>query len=366
MRFEHVHIAAVGLDQPPAAPAEGFLGDAVGGVVTSEEVEAELAAVYGPLNLHPGRIELMSGIRERRFYAAGTRPSSIATSAGRRALEAARALGVTREHLGQLVFASVCRDFLEPASASVVHHELELEHHTSNFDLSNACLGFVDGMVLSANLIESGVIPAALVVAGEDGGPLVRETVRHLVAAGANRKQLKRAVASLTIGSGGAAMVLCHADLLGHLGPHDRPPRLWGAARRAATEHNVLCQGDTSASGGGPLMETDSEALLVAGIALARETFGDFQASTGWELGDIQRVVTHQVGKAHRRALLDGVGLDEARDFPTVETLGNMGSVSLPMTYALSLEDEPARDSAHTALLGIGSGLNCTMLAVRP
>lgn len=366
MRFEHVHIAAVATDLPPAEPAGGFLGSESAGAVTSEAVEAELAPLYERLRLHPGRIELMSGIRERRFYGAGERPSAIAARAGARALAAARRLGVTREHLGQAVFSSVCRDFLEPASASVVHHALELEHHTASFDLSNACLGFVDGMVLSAHLIETGVMPAALVVAGEDGGPLVRETVRHLLAGAATRKDLKRAVASLTIGSGGAAMVLCHADLLAHLGPHDRPPRLWGAARRAATEHNDLCQGDTAAGGGGPLMETDSEALLLAGVALARETWLDFGASTGWDVEDVERVVTHQVGRAHRKALLEGIGLDEDLDFPTVETLGNIGSVSLPLTWARSLEDDPARDRMRTALLGIGSGLNCTMLAVRP
>ena len=363
MRFESVHIAAVAHDLPPADPGQGFLAAKVGGRVTSLDVEAELADLYARLRLHPGRIELMSGIRERRFYAAGTRPSEIATRAGARALAQARDLGITREHLGQLVFSAVCRDFLEPATASVVHHALELEHRAPRFDLSNACLGFADGMVLAANLIETGVIPAALVVAGEDGGPLVRETVRHLVEGEASRKDLKRAIASLTIGSGGAAMVLAHRSLF-DMDQADLPPRLWGANRRAATEHNVLCQGDTNGSAG-PLMETDSEALLVAGVALARETWSDFQASTGWTADDVERVITHQVGSAHRRALLDGLGLETARDFPTVETLGNIGSVSLPLTYALSIEDEPERSGARTALLGIGSGLNCAMLAVQ-
>lgn len=352
MRFESVHLAAVAYDLPP--------DDCV---VTSLALEARLAPLYERFSLHAGRIELMSGISERRHYPPGTRPSTIASRAGARALAIAQGLGIPKAAIGQLFFGSVCRDFLEPASASVVHHALGLGHQTPSFDLSNACLGFANSMVLAAHLIESRAIPAALVVAGEDGGPLVERTIARLLEPGTTRRDLKRAVASLTIGSGGAAMVLAHRDLLGAHAA--KTPRLVAAAQRSATEHNDLCQGDQAAEGG-LLMETDSEALLLAGVALAKETWGEFQALTGWDADACERIVTHQVGSAHRRALLDGLGLDATRDFPTVETLGNIGSVSLPITYALGREAGFLEAESQTALLGIGSGLNCSMLAVAP
>lgn len=352
MQFESVHIAATAIDLPGEEQ-----------LVTSVALEARLAPVYERFSLHAGRIELMSGIAERRHYPAGTRPSAIATRAGERALAAAAELGIHRSAIGQLLFASVCRDFLEPATASVVHHALGLPHTAPSFDLSNACLGFANSMVLGAHLIETRAVPAVLVVAGEDGGPLVERTIEALLEPGVTRKDLKRAVASLTIGSGGAAMVLAHKDALG---PHAAGlPRLVAAAQRAATEHNELCQGD-SAAGGGQLMSTDSEALLEAGVALARETWTEFQARTGWDAESTERVITHQVGSAHRRALLTGLGLDDAKDFPTVQTLGNIGSVSLPLTYAKAVESGFIQLHHRTALLGIGSGLNCSMLAIAP
>lgn len=344
MRFQSVHIAAASYDLPDAD-----------GVRTSLELEAELAPVYERFNLSAGRLELMSGIRERRHYPPGTRPSAIATRAGARALEAAALHGIGREHLDLMVFGAVCRDFLEPATASVVHRALALAPHTTSFDLSNACLGFANAMLLAAAQIEAGQIRAALVVAGEDGGPLVRRTLADLLQEGTTRKDLKRALASLTIGSGGAAMVLCHRDLA------PSTPRLTCGVARAATEHNELCQGD-HAEGGGLAMETDSEALLVAGIELAQRTWQDFAAEAG--PAPFERVVTHQVGSAHRRALLAGVGLAPELDFPTVETLGNIGSVSLPLTYARAREAGFIAPEHRTAMLGIGSGLNCMMLAV--
>jgi 3-oxoacyl-[acyl-carrier-protein] synthase-3 len=75
-------------------------------------------------------------------------------------------------------------------------------------------------------------------------------------------------------------------------------------------------------------------------------------------------VVTHQVGVAHRRLLLSTLGLDESLDFPTVEHLGNMGSVSLPLSFHQALEQGFIHPGERVALLGIGSGLHCMMLAI--
>jgi 3-oxoacyl-[acyl-carrier-protein] synthase-3 len=41
-----------------------------------------------------------------------------------------------------------------------------------------------------------------------------------------------------------------------------------------------------------------------------------------------------------------------------------MGSVSLPITMALSIEAGHVQRAEKLALLGIGSGLNCLMLGV--
>jgi 3-oxoacyl-[acyl-carrier-protein] synthase-3 len=68
--------------------------------------------------------------------------------------------------------------------------------------------------------------------------------------------------------------------------------------------------------------------------------------------------VTHQVGKAHTQALFDAVGLDPAKNYSTFETLGNVGSVSLPITYAMARADGRAVPGSSTLLMGIGSGLS--------
>jgi acyl-CoA:acyl-CoA alkyltransferase len=326
-------------------------------VVRSEALELGLAPLYARLGLSVGRLELMTGIRERRFFAPGTRPSAKAAEAAELALRESR---IDRARIGCLIYGAVCRDFLEPASASIVHSRLGLPPDCLLFDITNACLGFCDGLVTLATLIEGRQIEAGLVVAAEDGRALVEATLAALLAdPRTGKRELKAAFASLTIGSGAAAAVLAHRSIAKH-----PSRRLLGALARSATEQVELCHGEQRAGSSGPLMETDSEGLLLAGNALAGATFERFTAELGWTREDIDRVVTHQVGVAHRRLLFASLELDPALDFPTVETFGNVGSVSLPLTYALACEQGFIRRGQRVAMLGIGSGLNCLMLGV--
>ncbi|MCB0901593.1 MAG: 3-oxoacyl-ACP synthase III, partial [Actinobacteria bacterium] len=73
-----------------------------------------------------------------------------------------------------LVDTSVCRARLEPSSAVFVHDALDLPSSCLNFDLSNACLGFVNGMQLAGTMIDSGQIEYALIVDAE-GSRLIQE-----------------------------------------------------------------------------------------------------------------------------------------------------------------------------------------------
>jgi 3-oxoacyl-[acyl-carrier-protein] synthase-3 len=317
MQFESVHLPAFSHVLPEER-------------VTSDDLERRIAPVYERLGLSIGRLEFMSGIRERRFWPPGTRPSSVAAAAGEIALDRS---GIDRKKIGCLIHSAVCRDFMEPATASVVHAQPQMSATCQAFDLSNACLGFANAMMVIASMIERGEIEAGLVVTGEDGRPLVEETLRMLVEGeGVGRDAVKRAYASLTIGSGAAACVLTHRSVT------DRPRRLLGGASRAACEHVDLCSGDRQAGAAGPLMETDAEALLQAGNALALGTWRAFASEIGWSIADVDRIVTHQVGVVHKRLLFETIGFDHERDFTTVETLGNVGSASLPITLSMALE----------------------------
>jgi 3-oxoacyl-[acyl-carrier-protein] synthase-3 len=346
MRFSNVCLEAVGYHLPDR-------------VVSSDKLEERMAPLYERLKLPAGRLELMSGIRERRFWEDGTSPSKVAAKAGEDAF--AKTL-IDRRRIGCLISASVCRDFLEPATASVVHDLLKLPAASQVFDISNACLGVLNGMIHVASQIDQGHIEAGLIVAGEHGGPLVDNTVRRLLAdAGMTRDGIKASFASLTIGSAAVAVLLTHRDISG------TGHRLLGGVSRAATRFNHLCRGneDPDAEGRGrPFMETDSERLMKEGCQLAGETWTAARGVLGWSNEQVDRVFCHQVGAMHRKLLYSTLGLDPAKDFSTLEFLGNTGAASLPVTLAMGHECRPIEKGQRVVLLGIGSGLNCLMLGL--
>ena len=328
-------------------------------IVTSVEIEDRLAPLYDRLKLPQGRLELMSGIRERRFWGKEVLPSEVATLAGEKAIAQS---GVDPEQIGCLISASVCRDFLEPSTASVIHNNLKLPGEAFVFDVSNACLGVLNGMSIIASMIEQNQIEAGLVVAGENGGPLVNNTIETLLARkDITRNETKSSFASLTIGSSAVGVVLAHEKIAkqGH--------RLAGGGSMAETQFNHLCRGNDDSGAGGdwsPLMDTDSETLMQEGCRLAGKTWARTREVLGWSNEEINRVFCHQVGKGHRKLMYEKVGLDPEKDFSTLEFLGNTGSASLPTTLAMGIEKKVLKSGDKAALLGIGSGLNCLMMGV--
>jgi len=339
MRYRKVCLEAIGYTLPDE-------------VVTTDELEHRLAPIYERLQLPHGRLELMTGIRERRFFPPGTAPGSIDIESGEKAIQVSE---IDRQEIGALIHGSVCRDFLEPATACHVHHRLRLPADCMIYDVSNACLGVLSGVIQIANMIELGQIRAGLVVGTECGRPLVENTIERLNEdCSITRKNIKSLIASLTIGSGSVAMLLCAEDL------SQTNTHLNVAAVRAQTQHHQLCRSE----GLKDFMHTDSEQLLHAGIATGAATFSQFLAEASWQSEEIDKTICHQVGVAHRKLLFDALGLDPKIDFSSFDTLGNTGAVALPITLALALEAGHIRPNDRLALLGIGSGINCQMFGI--
>ena len=342
MKFSRVCLHSFGYELPP-------------NVVTSADIERQLAPVYERLKLPEGRLELMSGIRSRRFWDTGSLPSQGAILAGRKALLAS---GIHASAMDFLAFTSVSRDMMEPATASFVHRSLGLAPHCQIFDISNACLGFLNGMIILANMIELGQVRYGLIVAGETAEGLVQSTIAHLLTdTTLTRKSIKPAFASLTIGSGAVALVMGNRKL------KDTGHRLVAGSCRANTCHNDLCQGGQNAEQG-TLMSTDSELLLTEGVETARMCWQSFLQESGWEKDSIDQFFCHQVGRAHAQQLFSTLELDPARNFETLPVLGNVGSVSAPITMAMGIEKGKLKAGQRGAILGIGSGINSLMLGI--
>lgn len=345
MKYSKVHLASLGYELAPV-------------VITSAELESRLEPLYKALRFAPGQLQALTGIRERRWWEPGYPLSRGAAAAGQKALESG---GVKPDDVGTLIYAGVCREQFEPATACRVAASLGIGGKTEIFDVSNACLGVLNGILEIANRIELGQIRAGLVVSCESAREINDIMIGRMLAE-KNMAQFASAVATLTGGSGAVAVLLTDGSFPGNAGH-----RLLGGVTRAAPEHNNLCLWGVTPDGNGKYMQTmstDAVNVMNFGVELGRRTWAAFLPEVGWQGSEVNRVVCHQVGSAHQSAILKTLGIPVEKDFTTFEYLGNMGTVSLPLTLAIAAEREEILAGERVGLLGIGSGLNCLMLGV--
>ena len=346
MRYTRVFIDAIGYELAPV-------------VVGSDELEARLRPVYDALRIPPGQLEALTGIVERRWWDAGYPLSSGAVAAARHALEG---IDIRPDQIEVLIYGGVCRELFEPATACRVADGVGVGPDTTIHDVSNACLGALTGMVDVANRIELGQIRAGMVVSCETAREINDIAIARMLDA-PSMDGFRESLATLTGGSGAVAIVLSDGSF-----DNKTRRRLLGGVARTAPQFHALCRWGMERIGAPAAFEqfmaTDSIAVLKHGVELGSKTWKAFLSTMGWAADQVDRVICHQVGSGHRDTVLGALGIDPARDFSTYPHLGNIGTVSVPLTAAVAEERDFLRPGDRVGWLGIGSGLNCLMLGL--
>ncbi|MGJ4730082.1 3-oxoacyl-ACP synthase III [Luteimonas sp. SDU101] len=336
MLFQHVAIAGLAHIDAPRR-------------LSSAEINERLKPTLERLGIKIDVLGDIAGIHSRYLWEEDVQASDVATLAGVKALADA---GIDPDKVGLLVNTSVSRDYLEPSTASIVSGNLGLPDTCQNFDVANACLAFINGMDIASRMIERGEIDYALIVDGETADLAYEKTLERLTSADATEEQFRNELATLTLGSGAAAMVLARAELA------PGAPRYKGGVTRAATEWNKLCRGNLDG------MVTDTRMLLIEGIKLSQKTFGAAKQALGWVAEELDQFVIHQVSKVHTAAFTKAIGIDPKKVLTIFGEHGNIGPASVPIVLSKLREMGRLKKGDRVALLGIGSGLNCSMAEV--
>ncbi|GAA4432464.1 3-oxoacyl-ACP synthase III [Georgenia halophila] len=313
-------------------------------VVTSAEFEDRLAESRSRLRLPRNLLERVSGVRERRWWDEGTDFEDMAAEAGSKALAEA---GVDPDDVGLLINTSVCRNQLEPSVAVRIHDRMGLSTRALNFDITNACLGFINGVQMASAMIDAGQIDNAVIVNAEDVRRTQEDTIARLSHDGATRQDFTDQFASLTLGDGAAAAVVGRAS--------DRPDghRVLGGVARAGTEHHRLCVGSFGK------MTTDTKNLLTKGLKLVVDAWREAEEDS-WDWSSLDRYVTHQISTPYTKAIIEAVDLDPDLVPITFDRWGNVGPAAIAMT--LSEQADTLSPGDRVMCLGVGSGLNTAML----
>lgn len=344
MRYQKVFVNTIGYELPLE-------------VVSTRSLEEALRPVYQTLKIPLGQLELLTGIRERRWWPRHFKISDGAILAGQKALDQ---LGLKGSDVDVLIYAGVCRDYFEPATACRIAAELGLKDEAAVFDISNACLGVLNGMIDIANRIELGQAQIGLVVSCESARELNEDTLHQLLQ-NPDLANFRSSIATFTGGSGASAVVLSNQASLG------QAHRLLGAVMRNDSQNHELCRWGVKRlrqTVFEQFMITDAINVMKHGVVLGLKTWQALMIELGWRVDLVDKIIAHQVGQSHRKSVLSALGLGENKDFMTFPLLGNMGTVSLPLTAAMADEGGFLLPKDQVGWLGIGSGLNCLMLGL--
>jgi len=346
MKYTKVFIDAIKYVLPPV-------------VVSTKELELRLKPLYERLHIAVGQLEALTGVIERRWWKEGSSITEGATAAARQALLASN---VQPHEIGALVYTGVCREQFEPATACKIASEIGVGDDASVYDISNACLGTLNGILDVANRIELGQIRAGLVVSCETARE-INETMVARMLEEKNMENFKLSLATLTGGSGAVGILITDGSFANGM-----RRKLLGGITKTAPQYYRLCRwGLEGLEGLGqgvfrPFMSTDSVSVLKFGVDLGTRTWKTFLKSLEWTIDKVDRVVCHQVGVEHQNTILNLLNIPRSKDYTTFPFLGNMGTVSLPLTAAMAEERNIIKPGDRVGFLGIGSGLSCTML----
>ncbi|KJR41151.1 3-oxoacyl-ACP synthase [Candidatus Magnetoovum chiemensis] len=259
------------------------------------------------------------------------------------------------------------------------------------YDAANACLGAVTGMVNIANAIELGQIKAGLVVSCETARQIVDSTIDEINQA-ESVEFYKNTIATMTGGSGAVGIVMTDGTL-GNSSSNNsgdnvdgsavgnsstsiiglprkiRRHQLIGGVVKQATQFHKLCQWKFSESGmpttSKVVMRTNAHGVLENGLVIAEAAYKAFIEQGLFPNRHPDKFICHQVGSTHQQMVQKTLNIDPKKDFSTYQYLGNIGTVSLPITAAIADECGFLMPDDNVGFMGIDSGLNCIILGIK-
>lgn len=335
-RFENISILGISYIDPPNK-------------VLSSEIQQHLRPTLERLRLSPTIIEDLTGINSRYEWSQGQGMDEIASLAAEKVIKEAN---INKNDIGILINSSVSKEFLEPSLAAMVHGNLGLPGNCQNYDVSNACLGFLNAIEIAGFMIERGEIEIGLIVNGENSRIILERTIEKLRRPDCSIQMFYENFATLTLGSTTVAMLLIKSEL------SPLSPKFKGGITKAETKYSKLCFGNFDG------MTTNASALMAAGLEIAYDTYKEAIVKLGWDKLYPNELVIHQMGSTNTRKLVSALNLDKAKIYDLYPDYGNVGPASIPLVLKKIDEINRVNKNDLIGLMGIGSGINGSIMEV--
>jgi 3-oxoacyl-[acyl-carrier-protein] synthase-3 len=289
-------------------------------------------------------ITAKTGIRERRFSAAGEAPSDMGYQAALRCLNNA---GVGKSAVDLIVVACATPDQSQPAVACLIQDKLGIgDGHCPAFDVNSVCAGFVfalnaaQGMMLSAPDQYRNV----LVIGTDAFSKILNWNDRRTC---------------IFFGDGAGAVLLSRTD-----GDDSRMHFRMGSDGRG--RHCIeVPAGGTGHPVDAEVLQKQLNTFTMDGpkvwdfaMSVVPRTIRALLSTHGMVPTDLDLVVLHQSNLRMIENLMVALELPQDRTVTTVETYGNTAAASIPLTLERAWKSGRLSEGTRVALCGFGGGLS--------
>lgn len=306
-------------------------------------LELELQINQNGTLLAEGSIDRLFGVQERRYADVDVMVSDLATNAAKKIVAKHGA-----ESIDCLIFASACGDLIEPATANIIQEKLGLT--CPSFDVKNACNSFVTALQIASSFIDSGVHKKVLIVSGEKTSNSIRFQPE-------NEEVMKRGLAAFSFGDAGSAVLVERST---------NESGLYYQKFKTVGKHWQLC----TIKGGGSMFPFDSDKNYFEGKTselaeiMIKEGGTFFQSclkEAGWQLSDIDHVVTHQVSWRSFEKISEQYNLPMDKIIKVCDLYGNTAAVSIPLSIYTGIESGKIKHGDKIAIVGLAAGISISI-----
>jgi 3-oxoacyl-[acyl-carrier-protein] synthase-3 len=255
-----------------------------------------------------------TGIKERRILKGeGKGTSHMAVEAVKGLLEKT---GTRPDEIDVLVCATITPDMVLPSTANLISHEVGMRH-VGSFDIQAACSGFIYGLDVASQYIETGRAKKAILVGADKMSSIIDPLDR---------------TTCVLFGDGAAAVLLepnetglglqdieLHSDGAGAVHIHQKA----GGSRMPPSAATVEARLHYLYLNGAPVFRAATERMAAS--------VRDVVMRNNLELSDIDWFVPHQANKRILEAIADKLKIPHEKVMLTLQKYGNTTAATIPL-----------------------------------
>lgn len=289
-----------------------------------------------------------TGISERRLLSENTPVYTMAVEAAKHAIKDS---GISPEEIDLILVSTSTPDYLTPTTSCIIQKETGTINAAS-FDIVAACSGFIYGMTIAQQFIETGYAKNVLLVSSEGMSRTVDWEDRNncvLFGDGAGAVVLGKVeegygILSTYIGSDGTQGDLITIPCL-HMPEEDKK-------RREKLKNKVS-------------IWQDGQEVFKFAVKIMPMATEKVMENTDVKLENVKYIIPHQANMRIIESAAKRLGVALEKVYTTIRKFGNMSSASIPVAMADAYNKKCLKKGDNLVLVGFGGGLTWGSALIR-